>query len=157
MIHSWAFKDIALTAEDSMEIIAMLYEKVVERNMIKRAWLSFGGDGKKADLQRRLPATKRTPMIISVIDEMLSLLLELFQRGAEGKAAMATLAKTLNLGRVVGVFVIGAIQNVNQAYLGLMRDNFVVTVVPRNAATPTMNDMMLGEGSIDRGFDPRTI
>jgi hypothetical protein len=155
--YSTLFKDIAFTADDSMEIIAMLYQKLVERNKMKRAWLSFGGDGKKADLQRRLPATKRTPMMIFVIDELLSLLLELFQRGAEGKAAMATLAKIMALGRSVGVYVHAATQNVKQEYLGPMRDNFVVTIVLRNVATVGMNDMMLGEGSIERGFDPRKI
>ncbi|MGL3198357.1 MULTISPECIES: FtsK/SpoIIIE domain-containing protein [Curtobacterium] len=155
--YSTLFKDIAFTADDSIAIINMLYEKLVERNRMKRAWLSFGGDGKKADLQRRLPATKRTPMMIFVIDELLSLLLELFQMGPEGKAAMATLAKIMALGRAVGVFVVTATQNVKQEFLGPMRDNFVVTVVLRNAATPGMNDMMLGEGSIERGFDPRKI
>ncbi|QIM15957.1 hypothetical protein G7067_05235 [Leucobacter insecticola] len=155
--YSTLFEDIAFTADDSMELISMLYEKLLERNKMKRAWLNFGGDGQKADLQRRLPATKQTPMMIFVIDELLSLLLELFQRGAEGKAAMATLAKIMALGRAVGFYVIAATQNVKQEFLGAMRDNFVNVVVLRNAATPNMNDMMLGEGSIERGFDPRKI
>lgn len=155
--YSTLFEQIGFTADDSMDIIDLLYKKLVERNRMKRAWLKFGGNGEKADLQRRIPATKRTPMMIFVIDEMLSLLLELFQRGPEGKAAMATLAKIMALGRAVGVNVIGATQNVKQEYLGPLRDHFGVVVVLRNVATDTMNDMMLGTGSIERGFDPRKI
>lgn len=158
-ILPWEFSSLfertVYSADDSMELISELYEMLLKRNASKRAGMIF--EEGKADLKRRIPASKEYPVILILIDELLTLILELRQKGAAGKAVEAKLAQIMALGRSAGMYLIAATQIIEKEILGRMRDNFVYCVTLRNQASDTMNEVFLGDGAIERGFDPRSI
>ncbi|ROS77945.1 hypothetical protein EDF24_0714 [Curtobacterium sp. PhB130] len=155
----WEFsslvEDTAYTADNVIVMISHLYDLLLARNAAKRHSISF--EEGKEDLKRRLKPDKENPVIIFMIDELLTLILELRQKGAAGKAAESKLAQIMALGRSSNIFLVAATQVIEKEILGRMRDNFVYAITLRNQASKDMNEIFLGEGAIDRGFDPRKI
>lgn len=155
----WEFssliKQTAYTADNIMLMIDHIYETLLARNAAKRHSISF--EEGNEDLKRRLKPDRENPVIVFMIDELLTLILELRQKGPAGKAAEAKLAQIMALGRSSNIFIVAATQIIEKEILGRMRDNFVYAITLRNQASETMNEIFLGEGAIEAGFDPRRI
>lgn len=105
---------------------------------------------------RKLIPSVAEPLIICVIDEILSLLV--FADADTRKRIEAALGKLLTQGRAPGIVIVGATQNPRKEMLKL-RDEFNCRVCLAVAAD-THPDMALGPGSRDRGArcdDPLVI
>lgn len=96
---------------------------------------------------RKLVPSLREPLIICVIDEILSLLV--FADNDVRKRIEAALGKLLTQGRAPGIVIVGATQNPRKEMLKL-RDEFNCRVCLAVAAE-THPDMALGPGARDRG------
>ena len=72
--------------------------------------------------------------------------------GVSGHEAHGILAK----GRSLGYFVVGATQALDTELLGRMRNNFANIVLLRQESVH-FNDLFLGEGARERGFDSTAI
>jgi hypothetical protein len=149
------FEKTVYSVEDSMVVISDLYELQVQRKGAKRKLMNFKKG--QAEMMRRIPASKENPMILIMIDELLSLILDLEQQGAAGKKVQAKLVMILAQGRGLGIYAFAATQQADMALLGRLRGNFVSTITMRNQESEHINEVMLGQGAIDRGFDPRKI
>lgn len=98
--------------------------------------------------------TKRDPMILLVIDELMDLLVRLPAK--QSAAATSALTSILAKGRFLGVFVVAASQSLEKELLGRMRGNFVNKIALR-AENSYWSDLVLGEGSASQGFDASLI
>src|SRR5699024_5016294 len=144
------FEEVVSENDEAQEIISQLHGVMKERARTKTV------DLKNANLGRSLDATRETPMIMLVIDEMLSLLIALKGLGRPGAATMTLLTEILAQGRSLNVFVIGATQAVDKELLGRMRVNFANMILLRQES-PYNNDLFLGEGAKERGYDSTAI
>jgi len=149
------FEKTVYSVEDSMVVINDLYDLQVTRKGAKRKLMNFKKG--EAEMMRRIPASRDNPMILIMIDELLSLILDLEQQGAAGKKVQAKLVMILAQGRGLGIYAFAATQQADMALLGRLRGNFVSTITMRNQESEHINEVMLGQGAIERGFDPRKI
>lgn len=144
------FKDIAYETQDSQELIAQLHRMMKRRGKEKTVNLET------AELGRSLDATRKTPMIVLVVDELLSLLIALKAMGKSGAGTTTLLTEILAQGRSLGIFIIGATQAADTELLGRMRVNFANTIILRQESA-YFNDMFLGEKAKEHGFDSTAI
>lgn len=149
-MESSLFEDVVAENDEAQEVIGQLHHMMKERSRTKTV------DLKNAQLGRSLEATRETPMIVLVIDEMLSLLIALKGLGKPGVATMTLLTEILAQGRSLNVFVVGATQAVDTELLGRMRVNFANTILLRQESA-YYNDLFLGERAKERGYDSTSI
>lgn len=149
--ESSLFEEIAYESEPSMQIITEVHALMKKRSKEKKV------DVEHAQLGRSLEATRETPMIVLLIDELLSLIIALQNQGREGRAIVnTTLTEILAQGRSLGVFVVGATQEADRDLLGRMRGNFANVIILRQI-NAYFNDLFLGDGAKERGFDSTAI
>lgn len=144
------FNEIVQDATDAQEVIAHVYHAMNERSRTAKIDMEAG------DLKRNLDATKETPMVVLVIDEMLDLLLSLKGLGKSGGETISLLNGILAKGRSLGYYVVGATQALDTELLGRMRNNFANIILLRQESVH-FNDLFLGEGARERGFDSTAI
>jgi len=147
--YSALFSEVSEDAETGAELIADIYNQMVTRAKGKKI------DLHNADLGRSLEATKDNPMIILLIDELLSLLIS-FQQSRELKQAHGQLVQILAQGRSLGIYVVAATQDADKALLGQLRLNFANVILLRQTSQ-YFNDLFLGEGATERGYDSTEI
>lgn len=109
------------------------------------------------NLNRDIPATKKTPWIVVFIDEYLTLVKGLKKLGKEGAPALATLDQILATGRSFGVYVILATQVATKEVFGDVRDNIPTTVVLKHKAGNYWTQEFLGEEIPGTRLDPKKI
>ncbi|MGP5031430.1 FtsK/SpoIIIE domain-containing protein [Glutamicibacter arilaitensis] len=148
--ESCLFEDLAYENTDAVEIIAEVHRLMKHRAKTKKV------DVENADLGRSLEASRENPMILLFIDEMLSLLIALKEMGREGKGSITLLTEILAQGRSLGVYVIGATQEVDKELFGRMRGNFANVILLRQTSE-YFNDLFLGEGARSKGYDSTAI
>lgn len=144
------FEELAFDTAPAIDVIESLHHSMKVRAKTKKI------DLKNANLGRSLEATKDNPMTILIIDEFLSFLLSLQQLGRDGKAAIALLTEILAQGRSLGIYVIAATQEADRDLIGRMRGNFSNVIVLRQPSD-YFNDLFLGEGAKERGYDSSAI
>lgn len=105
---------------------------------------------------RDFDATRQDPMIVVFIDEYPTLYSGLNLLGKDGKAPQAELLQIVATGRSLGVFVEGATQKFDKTILEAVRDNIANWwLLGQDSAY--YNDLFLGEGARDAGFDTTAI
>lgn len=134
--------------------MAALIEEV--HDLMKQRAITKRVDLENADLGRSLAFTKETPLVVFVVDEFLSLLIQLQDMGKEGKRAITLLTAILAQGRSLGVLVVAATQEADKELLGRMRGNFANAIVLKQPS-PYFNDLFLGEGAVADGYDSTRI
>ena len=146
------FSGLALSGNDQMiDMIHHVHDVMKDRQ-------DNVPDTIENDWGRSLPITKETPMILILIDELLSLLSRLQKGGKAGQAAMQRLTEILAQGRSGNIYVIAATQSARQDLMGDMRDNFSNFIVLKlKGGQDYWNDYWLGAGSAARGFDATVI
>lgn len=113
---------------------------------------------KENDFGRSIPITKDTPMVVLIIDELLSLLSALKNMGNKGKDAHQKLTEILAQGRSGNIFVVAATQAATKELMGDMRENFINKIVLRlEDGSDYWNDLWLGDGASSRGFNAMSI
>ncbi|WP_271983015.1 FtsK/SpoIIIE domain-containing protein [Pseudoclavibacter terrae] len=137
-------------APDTFEIIAGVHAEIKERLANKKIDLDSGNLGRSHE------PTESSPATVLLIDELDSLLYLLGGAGAEGKAVARKLEEILLFGRSAGVYMVATTQSVHKDALGRMRDNFHTVVLFRQGSV-YVNDLILGEGAAERGFNSTTI
>ncbi|GAA1494738.1 FtsK/SpoIIIE domain-containing protein [Curtobacterium herbarum] len=145
------FVDLAYGTAKIAEMIETVHTLMMTRLRSTKADIESG------DLGRSRAYTPENPLIILIIDEILSLLLDL--QGQRGMAKYITLlTQILALGRAPGVFVIAATQEADKELLGRMRGNFVNKIVLRQPSV-YFNDLFLMDGgpAAAEGFDSTRI
>ncbi|WP_243224552.1 FtsK/SpoIIIE domain-containing protein [Microbacterium sp. CIAB417] len=135
---------------EAMALIERTYDLMMKRGREVRVNLE------DADLGRSLDYTTETPLILLMIDELLSLLIAFQDRGKEGKRCITLLTTILAQGRSLGVIVIAATQEADKELLGRMRNNFANVIVLKQPSA-YFNDLFLGEGAAAAGFDSTKI
>lgn len=148
--ESSLFREIVYDTSESQALIAHLHGVMKKRAMSKTV------DLERAELGRSLEATLETPMLVLLIDELLSLLIALKQEGRSGAATTSLLTEILAQGRSLGIYVMGATQAVDAELLGRMRGNFANKVLLRTD-NKYFNDMFLGDKASERGYDSTQI
>lgn len=144
------FETMVQDPEDAQEVIAHVYKLMNDRSR------NIKIDLENDDLKRSLSATRETPMVILMIDEMLDLLLGLKGLGKPGVATMNQLTGILAKGRSLGIYVMAATQAVDTELLGRMRVNFANVVILQQGSA-YYNDLFLGDGAAKRGFNSTAI
>ena len=135
---------------EAMALIEHVYDLMMKRGREVKVNLE------EANLGRSLDYTTETPLIPLFIDEFLSLLIALQEKGKEGKRCITLLTTILAQGRSLGVIVIAATQEADKELLGRMRNNFANVIVLKQPS-PYFNDLFLGEGAAAAGFDSTKI
>ena len=148
--ESRLFTAIVYETEDAQRLIEELYRTMKTRSKNKKV------DLKHAELGRSLNATKATPMIVLIVDEMLSLLSSIKSKGKAGTKTLGLLTEILAQGRSLGIYVIGATQAVDTELLGRMRQNFANAIILKQESE-YYNDLFLGEGAKEKGFNSTEI
>lgn len=144
------FQEVVDETDEAQTLIYQLHTLMKTRAKQKTVNLQT------AELGRSLEASKQNPMIVLIIDEMLSLLIALKQLGKTGAATTTLLTEVLAQGRSLGIYVIGATQAVDTELLGRMRVNFANTIILRQESA-YFNDMFLGDGAGKAGYDSTAI
>lgn len=110
------------------------------------------------DHGRSVPFTKQTPLVLIIIDELLSLLTALKTMGKPGALCIQQLTEITSQGRSGNIFVIAATQNARQDLMGEMRENFTNKIVLRlEDGQQYWNNTWLGDGADARGFNAMSI
>lgn len=150
--HTSIFKELALGGTEVMsDLIRRSHQMMKDRQEAVVAT-------KENDFGRTIPVTTETPMVLILIDELLSLLGRLNKSGKKGQEVMQLLTEILAQGRSANIFVIAATQAARQELMGDMRDNFVNFLVLKLKEGQTYwNDFWLGEGAAAAGFDATKI
>lgn len=133
-----------------VEVVAEIHAEMRERITNRKIDLTNG------DLGRSHTASTDSPAAVLIIDEFDSLLYILGDAGREGKAAVRQIEEILAVGRSAGVYIIAATQSLSKDVIGRMRDNFHTVVLFRQMGA-YFNDLILGEGAAERGFDSTAI
>ena len=133
--------------DDTDQACAIIAEVHSEMNKRKRGVDSTNHPAHK------IPSPEN-PITILLIDELLSLLLE--PELKQSSPTFKKLSQILAQGRSLGVFVIGATQSNDKNLFGTMRGNFANAVVLRQDSK-YFNDLFLGDGAAEKGFDATSI
>lgn len=150
--HSRLFTTLAggAFAPDTFDTIAEVHAEMKRRLSEKRINLEGG------DLGRTHGASKDSPTTVLLVDEFDSLLYHLGDAGREGKVAVRQIEEILFTGRSAGVYIIAATQSLSKEVMGRMVDNFHTVVLFRQRSV-YLNDLFLGEGAAERGFNSTAI
>lgn len=148
--YSTLFEELAYDDPEMAAMIEAVHDIMKDRAKNKRLDLD------NADLGRSLEYTTETPLIVLIIDEFLSLLIQLQDMGKEGKRAITLLTAILAQGRSLGVLVVAATQEADKELLGRMRGNFANAIVLKQPSE-YFNDLFLGQGAAAAGFDSTKI
>ncbi|RWZ67938.1 hypothetical protein ELQ92_01350 [Labedella populi] len=148
--YSTLFEDLAYDDPEMAAMIETVHDIMKDRTKNKRLDLD------NADLGRSLEYTTETPLIVLIIDEFLSLLIQLQEMGKEGKRTLTLLTAILAQGRSLGVLVVAATQEADKELLGRMRGNFANAIALKQPSE-YFNDLFLGQGAAAAGFDSTKI
>lgn len=118
--------------------------------------LKVSVDENDVNLQRDVPATKETPLVVLFIDEYLTLYRGFKKLGREGATHLANMEQIIATGRSYGVFIVAATQRASTEVLSEIRDNISNAIVLRQKSDH-FNDLFLGEGAKERGYDSTSI
>lgn len=143
------FEKIATETDDAIALINEIHSQMNLRSRNVRIDLEKGETGQAFE------ATKKTPWVVLLIDELFALRQEMIQ-SKEGKASWTNLEKILAKGRSTGFFVIGASQFADMENLKQLRPNFTNVIVLRQPSA-YLNDLFLGETAKANGFDSTAI
>lgn len=108
------------------------------------------------NMQRSVPATKETPMVIVIIDEYLTLYRGFKKLGREGAVYLSNLEQLIATGRSYGIYLMVATQRADKEVLGELRDNMANVVLLRYKSD-WINGLFLGEDAKENGFDAGSI
>lgn len=147
--QSSLFESVVLDAEEAIIMINDLHSQMNARTRNAKIDLSKGETGQS------FKATTETPWILIMIDELFALRNDLVKT-KEGKAAWTNLENILAKGRSAGFYVIAASQFADQENLKNLRPNFANVIVLKQPSG-YLNDLFLGEGAKDDGYDSTAI
>lgn len=128
----------------------------VRRAMAARGDQHSVGLSVPGDLSRSFSESAESPMVVLIVDEFASLLRGFQGLGSQGATASTALMEILIMGRSFGFYVVAAAQDVDKAAIGRMRESFPRVIVLRHYSR-YFNDLLLGEGAAERGFDATAI
>lgn len=143
------FERYAVDGEAARALIEHVNQLMQKRAASKKVDLEAG------ELGRSMAYTRETPLILFVIDEFLSLLLEL-QSTKEGQESIRLLTEVVAKGRSLGVILMAATQEADKELIGRMRNNFANFIVLKQPSA-YFNDLFLGEAAAANGFDSTKI
>ncbi|MFD0997534.1 hypothetical protein HNR16_000754 [Pseudoclavibacter chungangensis] len=145
---SWLFKDVVYGMQESVQLIGHIEGLLTKRSKANPMNLS------KGQLGRQMKPSKTHPIVILMIDEILSLVGDL--QTNRQSASINQLTKIMAMGRSLNIFVVGATQNADKSILGWMRPNIGNAIVLRQPSV-YYNDLFLGAGAAAQGFDSTII
>lgn len=137
-------------APDLFEVVAEVHAEMKRRLSERR----FNLDG--GNLGRSHGASEDSPATVLLIDEFDSLLYYLRAEGNEGRAVVRQIEEILFMGRSAGVYIIAATQSLSKEVMGRMVDNFRTVALFRQRSV-YFNDLILGEGAAEHGFNSTLI
>lgn len=147
--ESCLFKRIVTETDDAIELINDFHHRMNRRQREAVIDLDRGITGQSFEPR------PGTPYNILIIDELFALRNALFA-SREGKAAWTNLENIFAKGRSAGFFVQAASQQAKEEHLNTLRSNFGnVIVLSQN--NPYLNDLFLGAGAKENGFDSTAI
>ncbi|MDF2559484.1 MAG: hypothetical protein K0R99_930 [Microbacterium sp.] len=137
-------------AADTFDTIAEVHAEMKRRLSEKRIDLDSG------DLGRTHGASEDSPATVLLIDEFDSLLYLLRDAGREAATAERQIKEILTIGRSAGVSVVATAQSLSKDVMGRALDSFHTVALFRQRGI-YFNDVVLGEGAAERGFDSTKI
>lgn len=144
------FKQVAIDPNAQPEVIEAVYQEMTNRTGNKKIDLQTG------NLERSFKISRSKPVVVLIIDEFLSVLLQWKTLGQEGKRLLAMLTQILAQGRSEGVYVITATQDADKTEMGNLRNNIANTIVLKQDSV-YMNDFFLGAEASKNGYDSTQI
>ena len=108
------------------------------------------------NMQRKVPATKETPMVVVIIDEYLTLYRGFKKLGREGGIHLSNLEQLISTGRSYGIYIVLATQRADKEVLGEVRDN-IANVALLRYKSDWINGLFLGDDAKANGYDAGAI
>ncbi|OFT21860.1 hypothetical protein HMPREF3176_00770 [Dermabacter sp. HMSC08H10] len=144
------FENIATDAEGAVWTI-----NKVRAEMEKRAQsMKVNYDNKETGTNCK--PTRKTPWNFLIIDELFSAKKDLLELGKPGKSAWNNLLQIAAKGRALGFYIVAASQFADKNNIDDLRANIVNWIILRQD-NAYFNDLFLGEGARENGYDSTLI
>ena len=143
------FEQVEIDIPEQIELINDFYARAKQRTR------SMKTDVEKGETNRSIKVSKDTPLNILFIDELFDLRNNLIKSSA-GKEAWTNLESVFAIGRSIGFYVFAATQFAEREQLQNLRNNIGTAIILRQIST-YLNDLFLGEGAAENGYDSTAI
>lgn len=143
------FEEVVYETPDAVELIFKVHAELMRRQRSKKP------NFETYDAGRSLKVSKQNPVIYLVIDELLSLMLDL--NAERDKSAIRALTQIMIRGRALNIFILGAVQEADKEALGRLRSSFVCKIVLGQDNPYINDDIMLYKGAAEDGYDSTAI